>query len=131
MIGLSKLTPGSPKLFVPKSHDVCRLWVDYYVLRKVTVKKSYPLPRMSELWDRLNRARIFTNLDLEDLYYLNRVKEDEKCKTVIPNPYKLYEYTVIPFVVTNAAATFQDRLNEVLSEFLEQGVLIYLDDSLI
>lgn len=55
-----------------------RLYIDYYSLNKVTVKNRYPLPLISELIDRLSKAKIFTKLDLRDAYYRLRIREGDE-----------------------------------------------------
>ena len=45
--------------------------------------------------------------------------------------YGHYEYTVIPFDLTNAPATFQALINDMLREYLDDFVVTYLDDILI
>ena len=49
----SKSPYGAPVLFVEKKDGKLRLYVDYRALNKVTVKNSYPLPRIDDLFDRI------------------------------------------------------------------------------
>ena len=61
---------GSPVLFVPKKNRELRLCVDYRQLNTNTIKDKYPLPLISELYDRVSEAQWFTKLDLKEAYYL-------------------------------------------------------------
>ena len=127
----SKSPAGAPILFVPKPNGKLRLCIDYRALNNVTIKNRYPLPLMNELRDRVAGAKIFTKLDLRDGYYLIRIKEGDEWKTAFRTRYGHFEYTVMPFGLANAPATFQNMMNEVLREFLDQGVVVYIDDVLI
>jgi len=49
----------------------------------------------------------------------------------IQNSGRIYEYKVMPFGLVNAPATFQCMLSKILCEFLDQGVVVYLDNILI
>jgi hypothetical protein len=80
--------------------------VDYWKLNDITVKNRYLLLNITELRDRLLRAKIFTALDLRDGYYLIRIKKGEEWKTAFRTRYGHYEYTVMLFGLTNALATF-------------------------
>ena len=57
----SKSPYGAPVLFVDKDGKL-RLCVDYRALNKVTVKNSYPLPRIDDLFDRLAGAKYFSRI---------------------------------------------------------------------
>jgi hypothetical protein len=127
----SKSPVGAPIIFVPKPDGSMRLCVDYRGLNKVTIKDRTPLPLMSELCERLGRAKIFTKLDLKNGYNLIRIAEDDEWKTAFRTRYGLFEYRVMPFGLCNAPGTFQAMINKVLQELLDECVIVYIDDILI
>ena len=86
---------------------------------------------MGELKDRVAGAKIFTKLDLKDSYHLLRIPEGDEWKTAFRTRYGHFEYKVMPFGLVNAPATFQAMMNKILREFLDHGVVVYLDDILI
>jgi hypothetical protein len=55
---------GSSALFLPKKDGTQRLCVDYHVLKAVTIKNKYPLPRIDDLMDQLRQAKFFSKIDL-------------------------------------------------------------------
>jgi len=128
----SKSPAGAPILFVPKPHGRgLRLCVDYCGLNKVTIMNRYLLPLMNELCDRVQGAKIFTKIDLKWGYNLIRIKEGDEWKTAFRTRYGLYEYLMMPFGLANAPITFQNMINEVLRDLIDQGVVAYMDDILI
>ena len=128
----SKSPAGAPIMFVPKPHGRgLRLCVDYRGINKITVKNQYPLLLMDELRDRVHGLTIFTKIDLKLGFNLVRIKEGDEWKTTFRTRYSHYKYLVMPFGLTNAPATFQAMMNDVLREFLDQGVIVYMDDILI
>jgi hypothetical protein len=127
----SKSPAGAPIIFVGKPDGSLRLCVDYRGLNKVTIKDRTPLPLMSELRERLGRAKIFTKLDLKNGYNLVRIAEGDEWKTAFRTRYGLFEYLVMPFGLCNAPGTFQAMINKVLQEILDEGVIVYIDDILI
>jgi len=122
---------GAPILFVPKPDGSLRLCVDYTNLNKLTILNKYPLPLMDELRDRVAGAKVFTKLDLKDRYHLIRMRTGDEHKTAFRTRYGQYEYKVMPVGLVNAPATFQTMMNKILREFLDHGVVVYLDDILI
>ena len=86
---------------------------------------------IDERRDRVQGARFFTKLDLRNGYYLIRIKEGDEWKMAIRTRYGNFKYKVMPFGFANAPETFQNMINDILREYLDQGVLAYLDDILI
>ncbi|KAH7443388.1 hypothetical protein KP509_02G032100 [Ceratopteris richardii] len=74
----SKSRAGAPILFVKKKDGTLRMCVDYRGLNKVTIKNRYPLPLISELLERLGKAKFFTKIDLRGAYNLVRSKEGDE-----------------------------------------------------
>jgi len=55
---------SSPIVIVPKGNGKYRLCIDYRKVNDVTEKDSYPIPNITEIFDSLDGAKIFTTLDL-------------------------------------------------------------------
>jgi hypothetical protein len=78
---------GAPLLFVKKKDGSMRMCIDYQELNKVTIKNRYPLPRIDDLLDQLQGARVFPKVDLRSSYHQVRVKEEDIPKTAFRNHY--------------------------------------------
>lgn len=122
---------GAPVLFVKKKDGSVRMCIDYRALNKVTERNMAGLPRMDELFDRVTGAKIFTKLDLRSGYHQIRVHPDDTHKTAFVTRYGHYEFTVLPFGLTNAPATFSTLMQSVLHEYLDKFVVVFIDDILI
>ena len=126
-----KSSTGATILFIPNPYGRLRLVVDYRGLNKVTIHNKYPITLITELRDQGCDDQIFTKLDLKDGFHMNRVRKGDEWKTAFRTWYEYYQYQVMTFGLVNAPATFQTMMNEILREFLDQGVVVYIDDILI
>lgn len=70
-------------------------------------------------------------MDLRNAYHLVHIKEGDEWKTAFNTPLGHFEYLVMPFGLTNAPAVFQALVNDVLRDFLNRFVFVYLDNILI
>ncbi|GJX23296.1 hypothetical protein Tco_0227741 [Tanacetum coccineum] len=69
------------------------------------MKNRYPLPRIDDLFDHLQRSRVYSKIDLRSGYHHLRVREEEDIpKTALRTRYGRYEFQVMPFGLTNAPA---------------------------
>ena len=122
---------AAPVVVVRKKNGSIRLCVDYRRLNSKTVKDAYPLPRIEESFNALAGAKYFTTLDLASGYHQIAMDPKDQNKTAFTTPFGLFEYTRMPFGLTGAPATFQRLMNGVMSDFLFNFLLVYLDDLLI
>jgi hypothetical protein len=105
--------------------------VDYRKLNEVTIKNKYPLPKIEDLFDQLNGAKVFSKIDLRTGYHQLKVRESDIPKTAFTTRYGLFEYTVMSFGLTNALAYFMNLMNKVFMKFLDKFVVVFIDDILV
>ena len=128
----SKSPLASPFFFVTKKDGSLRPVQDYRALNEGTIKNAYPLPLISDIIDRLKGATIFTKLDVRAGYNNVRIKEGDEWKAAFITPSGLFEPTVMFFGLCNAPATFQNMMNDLFRDMLQEGwMVIYMDDILI
>jgi len=118
-------------LFAKKKDGGLRLCVDYRAIDSLRIKNRYPLPLISEMFDRLGEAPIFTKLDLWNAYHLIRMKERNEYKTAFRTRYSQFEYRVMPFGLMNVPSTFQVYMDDCLRPYIDDFAVCYLDDILI
>ena len=122
---------GVPVLFIKNKEDTLRMCIVYRKINTVTVKNKYSLPRIEDIFYQLKGASIFSKIDLQSGYYQLWVKDVDVSKTTFRTRYGHYEFLVMSFGLTNAPATFMDLMNRVFQPYLDQFVVVFIDDILV
>ena len=120
-------SPVAAGFFVAKKDGSLRPCIDYRQLNNITVKNKYPLPLLSSTFEPLTQATVFTKLNLRNAYHLVRIRDGDEWKTGFNTYLGHFEYLVMPFGLTNVQAL----VNDMLQDFLNNFVVVYLDDILV
>ena len=124
----SKSQWTSPVVVVEKKNGKKRLCVDYRKLNNVTKKDCYPLPRIDDMLETLSGAQWFSSLDLASGFWQVELEQKDREKSTFITRFGTYEFTVMPFGLCNAPATFQRLMDTVLRDILWQFVVVYIDN---
>ena len=122
---------GAPVLFTKKKDNTFRLCIDYRQLNRATIKNRCPLPRIDDFFDQLRGARVYSKIDLRTGYHQLMVRDTDIRKTAFRTRYGHFEFMVMPFGLTNVLAAFMDLMHRVFQPYLDQFVVVFVDDILI
>jgi hypothetical protein len=66
------------------------------------IKNQYLFPRIDDMFDHMKGLTMFSKIDLRSGYHHSWIKEDDIPKTTFKMRLGHYEFTVLPFGLTNA-----------------------------
>lgn len=123
IIHVSQSPWSSPIVVVKKKDNSIRLYIDYRKVNSVTIKDSYPLPRIDDCLDSLRGNIWFSTIDLASGYHQLSVDPRDAPKTAFVTSKGLFEFYRMPFGMCNAGATFSRLMEHILSVYNGKRVL--------
>lgn len=121
---------SSPMVIVPKKDGTLRVCIDFRRLNAQSKFDAYPMPRVDDLLEKIGQAQFITTLDLCKGYWQVPLDPASRPYTAFRTPLGLYQFTVLPFGLHGAPATFQRLMDRVL-QGCEEWSAAYLDDVVI
>ena len=116
-------------IVVPKGNGGKQLVINYCTLNKVTRKFTWPMPKVEDIFSKLNGAKYFSTLDLWAGYHHIPLDKSSIPKTTFNSTFGKYEYVKLPFRLAQAPGYFQELMTDILKEF--DFTITYLDDIII
>ena len=106
-----------------------RMVIDYsQTINKFTLLDAYPLPNIEEQIAAISKGKIFSTLDLKSAYYQIPLCPEDRPFTAFEAGGKLYQYTRLPFGVTNGVSHFQRIVDELIAKYNLSGTYAYVDN---
>ncbi|CAN6459259.1 unnamed protein product [Victoria cruziana] len=116
---------------VPKKNGKIRLCIDFRDLNKATPKDDYPLPNIDLLVDSTAGHSMFSFMDGYSGYNQIRLAPQDQPKTSFTTPWGTFCYTVMPFGLKNAGATYQQAMSAIFHDQIHTIMDAYVDDLLV
>ncbi|XP_033761705.1 uncharacterized protein LOC117343459 [Pecten maximus] len=134
MLKMGVITPSespysAPVVIVKKKDGSNRFCIDYRQLNRVTIFDAEPMPNADDIFARLSGHRYFSRLDLSKGYWQVPMAQSAKQKTAFSTPVGLFEFSVMPFGLVNAPATFCRIMRKLLKDMT--GIESFIDDILV
>ena len=123
---------ASPVVMVKKPGGKYRFCIDFRRVNAVTKRDAYPIPNMTGILDELRLAHYITTLDLSKAYLQIPLTLESRERTAFVVPGRgLLQFKRMPYGLTNAPATFQRLLDQLVGIKMYPHVFVYLDDIII
>ncbi|XP_062586907.1 uncharacterized protein LOC134248532 [Saccostrea cucullata] len=129
LITPSKSPWASPIVLVNKPDGTIRICVDYRKLNEITLTDPYPIPRMSDIFEKIGSAKYLSRFDLTKGYWQVPLAKETREKSAFITPFGLFEFTVMPFGMKTSPASFIRLMDRILDG--TQNTVAYFDDIIV
>ncbi len=118
-------------LFILKTNEDLWFCVDYWKLNAIIKRNHYSLSLINEVIDKIVDCKHLTWLNIISTFNKLRMHSDSKNYTIFIITLEVYKSKVLLFELINDSILFQQYMNDVLWDFLNDFCQVYLDDILI
>ena len=119
---------ASPVVLVRKPDGSNRVCIDFRKLNKITVFDPEPMPQAEEVFAKLAEDKYFSKFDFNKGYWQVPMREQDKDLTTFITHLGLNRFTVMPFGLVNASATFNRIMRKLIKGL--KSIDSYIDDVL-
>ncbi len=131
IIKKSKSSQILPVVLVSKKDGNIRFCINYKKVNDIIIKDAHLLLIVNDTVDKIGEKKYYIFIDLISDYWQVKVDKNSQDITVFVILQGFYQFNVIPFGLINIPVTFQRLINYVLHNYLNNFVIIYLDDILV
>ena len=118
-------------VIVKKKNGKWRVCIDFTDLNRACPKDSFPMPKIDQLVDATYGHPRMSFLDAIQGYHQIVLAPEDREKTVFISPYANYHYTMMPFRLKNARATYQRMMTSMFRDKIRHTVEVYIDDMVV
>ena len=120
----------SSRLLVTKDERHKRRMVVVYsqTINKFTLPDTYPLPNIGEQVSKIAKGAVFGTIDLKSTYYQLPLCPEDRPYKAFEACGMLYQYTRLPFRVTNGVFYFQRVIDQLIDKHRLKGAYAYVDN---
>jgi len=122
---------NAPVVLIVKKDGGTRFCLDYRALNKLTIKDTYPIPRIADILDSLHGIKYMSSFDMAKGYWQLALTEESKELTAFSIRGQHVEFNGLPMGLTNAPAIFQRAMDRVLAGLIWNTCFCYIDDALV
>lgn len=116
---------------VPKKDERVRICIDYRDLNKACPKDDFPLPHIDTLVDSAASSAMYYFMDGFSSYNQIMMAVIDKLKTSFTTEWGVYCYTIMPFGLKNAGATYQRMATTLFHDMIHKEIEVYVDDMMV
>ena len=103
--------------------------VDYSeTINLFTELDAYPMPNVLDMVQKMSQYKYFATFDLKSAYHQVPIREEDCKFTAFEVDGELWEFTVIPFGVTNGVSAFQRTIDKVIKREGLKDTFAFIDN---
>ena len=127
----SKASYFSLVLFTLKANEDLWFCVNYWKLNAIIKRNRYSLSLIDEMIGKIVNCKHLTQLNIISIFNKLRMHSDSENYTIFIIALEAYKSKMLSFKLINDSVLFQQYINDVLWDFLNNFCQVYLDDILI